>query len=606
MLNRYHMRLTEFNIPPYHISSVEKQCQHFFAIPPILYCIVFLLECNAMIFFKALQYALVRDHELETLGQASLPPRSIGRPCIKHRISLMDVAATLVSLIFFSVAVTVVWNPSIAVALGQTNQLAVVGFALTVMGFCANRQITLLSLLLEAQNGRSTLQNFEALLQSTPYALDLSISPRLILLSLQALPLGLSVAYKKFSGGASYVPIDISESSWGLVAAPGLPSTGGLSLAVNAYVPFWQNPGLGRTYAYNLYVASNTTAALLDTPFSSWIEPLQAELHLGDVLELTATVNATVSENVNLSPSQQNDPAFWASLESSGWGSSYIDFHYNLSAFATVYTNCPLMMRIIKLTVSQAPQNVTEIFLSIWDPRSQTNTSSAQRYLQSRRHCRGKWSITSSNVTLVEAQLLNDIVDDQSVIQDEPVVLDSELTVLLGEYNYVWHPRVNPSINTLPPLVASMVWAGKIARWGAENWNLDETSDIQARMNYTKPHGEFQLRRKSITLKHSRLLIFVLAVNPILVVLTIVGKALLYSVPISEGFGLISLLSGVNKESLDILQGAALSGTLQRDVRVQFDVVHNDEDRGNQPGRVRIALDSEKPSGSLRRRKTYI
>jgi hypothetical protein len=41
-----------------------------------------------------------------------------------------------------------------------------------------------------------------------------------------------------------------------------------------------------------------------------------------------------------------------------------------------------------------------------------------------------------------------------------------------------------------------------------------------------------------------------------------------YSAPVANGFGLISILSGIDRGSLDILAGTALSGELQEHVKL--------------------------------------
>lgn len=57
-----------------------------------------------------------------------------------------------------------------------------------------------------------------------------------------------------------------------------------------------------------------------------------------------------------------------------------------------------------------------------------------------------------------------------------------------------------------------------------------------------------------------------MTINPLLAVIATIIKMTLYETPISNGFNLTSLLSGVfpsNLACLDILRGAALSGQLK-------------------------------------------
>ena len=153
-----------------------------------------------------------------------------------------------------------------------------------------------------------------------------------------------------------------------------------------------------------------------------------------------------------------------------------------------------------------------------------------------------------------------------------------------------------------------MVWARTIVRWGAQGEHPKDTPAIDAHVKYSKAGHTIRAVRNTITLKRSGLLLFVLAVNPILVVLALTVKTFLYSTPLDEGFGLISLLSGVKRETLDILRGAALSGTLNRDVKLQFDVVDDEASpvRGEKStGRISVILDTNERSSKLRRKTTY-
>lgn len=62
----------------------------------------------------------------------------------------------------------------------------------------------------------------------------------------------------------------------------------------------------------------------------------------------------------------------------------------------------------------------------------------------------------------------------------------------------------------------------------------------------------------------------VLSVQPLLLLAILVARCLLYEVPISENFGITTLLAGALRGSLDVLGGAAFSGELRRKARVQI------------------------------------
>jgi hypothetical protein len=59
-------------------------------------------------------------------------------------------------------------------------------------------------------------------------------------------------------------------------------------------------------------------------------------------------------------------------------------------------------------------------------------------------------------------------------------------------------------------------------------------------------------------------------VYPVLLLLAVVTKAFLYATPVGENFGLVSLLAGINHETLEVLSGAALSGDVKKPLPVSI------------------------------------
>ena len=294
---------------------------------------------------KSPSYSTIEDHEMTKMPQDDTPdpdsyhllPSSIGDPSAKVLISWLDCDSILVAVLALTVAIAVVWNHSAANHLGQTNQLVVVGFALTVMSLCAQRQILLAAVSVEAWRGSSTLANYDALLKKSVFSQELSVVPRFVLLILIVLPLALSVVYKKFSGGSSTVSESFGNSKWGYISRPGWPWSGnGISGAVDAYVPFWNDVGMNRTYGYNLYVASNTTAAILDTPQSDDTQSIRASLRLGEFVIINTATNATVAEYNEIPTSERGDSLFWGALGEKGFINHTIPMDFGLFSQITV------------------------------------------------------------------------------------------------------------------------------------------------------------------------------------------------------------------------------------------------------------------------------
>lgn len=80
------------------------------------------------------------------------------------------------------------------------------------------------------------------------------------------------------------------------------------------------------------------------------------------------------------------------------------------------------------------------------------------------------------------------------------------------------------------------------------------------------------------TLQKSSLLYFVFAIQPLLVfVLLALMACFLNSTPLDKGFGLISILSGIDRESLDVVSGASLSGQLAMKVKLVIRPMRNSQ-----------------------------
>ena len=536
--------------------------------------------------------------------------KELGIPDNIRHCTRMDLGATVVVLLAFMVASTAVLHKPTAVSLGQTNQLIVFGLTLSIMGYCTQRQIKILSLYYEARTGKSTLQNFEAILCTDYFSRAASIQPRLVLLFLFALPLGLSASYKKFIGGFTTISVQSTDANFGSTAAPGYQLIGnGLSLLVEVYLPFWIKPDLDRTYGFNLYIADNRTAAILDAPLPNELLRLQASLKEHESMNITAKVNATVTESADISPSERYDyDGYWYGKESV----------FNQSGLTPdKVTNETRQNMLAGTNRNQVTLNYdyTEIFISLWNvTKGQTFYSEAERFVSTRRTCVGVWNLTRSNVHLVDVLSVQpaDKVDltKQRIIQNGMNMIRPLFLQFLGEYDWKTRERWDqplpgtsgsggpsqfyPVFNTRPALVAAMLWARMTSENGPERPRISGFES--AYTSYLKDAGDIKLAKQVVTLQRSPWLIAVLATHPLLTVLAVLAKAALYSTPIGDGFGLISLLAGITEDGLEILRGAALSGTLSEKVRVRFTVWKLD---GLEYERIHLALDSQAKSDRL-------
>ncbi|KAK6073779.1 hypothetical protein SCUP515_06701 [Seiridium cupressi] len=129
----------------------------------------------------------------------------------------------------------------------------------------------------------------------------MSFSWRRALSFMLALPIGLSVSYKRFVGGSSGMLIDPEYagniSYYGTLAPPGLESLGqstGISMFTNATLDFatatsptsWEEqepvlPSGPQGYGYNVLLLSNSSSALLDMPQANYVNAVQSKLASG-------------------------------------------------------------------------------------------------------------------------------------------------------------------------------------------------------------------------------------------------------------------------------------------------------------------------------------
>jgi hypothetical protein len=127
---------------------------------------------------------------------------------------------------------------------------------------------------------------------------------------------------------------------------------------------------------------------------------------------------------------------------------------------------------------------------------------------------------------------------------------------------------------------------------------------LQSEINY--PATDEVIIATTATLDASWLLYLLLAIQPVLTALMFILAAIFYAAPIGKGFGITAVLSGVNKDSLDLLSGAAFSGELERPVRLDISVANDEQSTGNtsQMGHIQYSIDEVSARGKGLRKGT--
>lgn len=254
--------------------------------------------------------------------------RDIGQSCKKSVLDKVDLFASVCSLVCLAAAVVIVDNVHFPYAsqLQTDRQIVALGFLLGVMNNCLMRIFPHLILLIEIRYGSSTIQNIDGILRLSPTASQLSWHWRFLLILLQAMPLGLSIAYKQFTGGSATFTLPWPDQQgmsflYGPRYPPGLqtPHAGngqygagvvGMSNAVmaNSTVPFPNDAtddvplpvnlsSSALVFGFNVAVLSKTSAVALDAPMLARVQELQQALGVDPKysVRLTAHVRGTVT-----------------------------------------------------------------------------------------------------------------------------------------------------------------------------------------------------------------------------------------------------------------------------------------------------------------------
>ena len=381
----------------------------------------------------------------------------------------------------------------------------------------------------------------------------------------------LGVLYKPFFLGSSLVRLPSIDGQFGIIPPPQLDSLNGngIALAVYAMTPFWQNRvhTNNKTYGENMLVINENATALLDTPMLSTFGSLRALLssdqNRNQLLVLSADVNATVSTKVDIPPEEldllaesfdhvpceESDLSWCAGLANGWWAGMLVGGD-----------------ALHKFPPAASP---TVNYLGIWNHKKGESFSAvAQKFVLTRQQVRGVWHIHYSNATLKSAH----VIDDSSEAASQDPVATEQLSLdlfgqLLQEYNYRWYDY--SFIRSTPSFMASITWA-RLATLTIEDRN--HLNPWYSSVNYTKPSNEYTLKLEAQTVTHSIWLVLIFVVHPTIVIIATLIKACLYKIPVSDGFGIISMLSSVSQDSLAKLSGAGYSGELRKALPVHFSI----------------------------------
>jgi hypothetical protein len=559
-----------------------------------------------------------------TIPEQSIPP--LGRPTTKNRLPVIDLMAVSLSFLCLAAAITTVANENLSWRLGVgSNQLIVLGFLLSIMNLCFGSVTPTLFLHLEARFGSSKLQNYDGILRNRIFSSRLSFAWRLVLGLMLSLPLGLSAAYKNFLGGKSVKLVIATEytrnsSYYGMFAPPGVQILGGrtgISLFSNATLPFTiassssnstepPTPKKNQAYGFNHILLDSKSSAMLDIPQPDYVTTVQQLLAPGESWNLTASVIGTVA---TFNSTITSDPDGYKSdlmslCELSETSTGAYTAQYFFENYNVVLLDHP------------SPGDQSFQYIAIVPggglPTCTEFSNYGQRYDINRQPCQGTWSITRGGIQLIDGSCNATILPPakQLIITNNDLFLAYFYMPTLVEFlaEFATSPR-NTSIwknLSMQTSVAAMLWSRITALNGAANnyaavWNASLSYRDIGMIYPVNDETAYYIRP---TLRKSGWLYLVLAIQPVLTLVALLLTTMLFSTPLDKGFGLISILSGIDRGSLDSLAGAGLSGELAESVRLTIRPSH-EKQKGRIEYRVVTTPATAHRNGSLDEKIVY-
>lgn len=573
------------------------------------------------------------------------PP--LGLPATKKRFRTQDILVGVISLLCLAMAVLSVASEPVSWHLGVgNNQLIVVGFLISIMSLCLNSVAPNLFLLFEAKFGNSTIQNYDGILRNKPLASRLSVIWRLVIVFMLALPIGLSVAYKKFAGGHSALIIDSTAyisniTYYGMLVPPGLASTSGgqgqgISIFFNATLPFRAAssasqssnfsepplPNFPHASGYNVLMINETSTAMLDTLDPNYVAAIQQLLAIGESWTITAPVTGTVA---TLNKSHVEDEAEYNASYADACDTAEVqDDHWTFSYY-DLYTHWSFSLLNQKLLSDQSMQ-----YIGIAPGFPSCSQLPPYTYLFNiyRQPCIGTWSVTRGGFQLLEGSCNDTILPalEQTMFTYSIMALQSwyvaPLMEMLGTFAG-GGTRGNQSLWMVPSMatsVAAMLWSrvtylqSGTGGFNSGSFNMSagaimledgtQVSYDQLRIIYPVSQASQTILYNRPTLKKSYLLYVVFAVQPVLIMVSIGLLAMLYTTPLGDGFGLLSILSGIDRDSLDSLTGASLSGEVAQPLKLLITPIHQGR-HGVIRYQVTASTAAKRRNGKLHQKVSY-
>lgn len=359
-------------------------------------------------------------------------------------------------------------------------------------------------------------------------------------------------------------------------------------------------------FGYNTLLLDDSSAAMLDIPTNATIANIQAHrLKPNESWDLTATVQAYVAAIDTESDFRTNNDTWTRAVSSSSDPSSVGDFGlYSMFAFEG----------LMALGLMPSDDN-NACFISLYNTSSsyelpvrrydKTNEEELERFRASafkfkisRAKCRGHWQITTAGMALIDGDCDKDSFAESAVLQGQSMTPFAYDILPSASHSYRGFARGDPAL--MPWLNATHAVSVVTSYWSRAVYMIHNQGLSTSRWSgpYIPSPQSCTSTRPALTDEMG--LYVVLAIQPMITLIALLITAWLWHVPLSRGFGLISILSGFNPLKSSPVRGAGLSGELDRRAVLELAII---ESRGDRAGplsagvQCRILAPSEHLSG---------
>ena len=547
------------------------------------------------------------------MGKAAPPETypALGKTESKKLIGWHDLSILLASwLLLFLAIITVLPNKSatafIPWKLGVTKQFQVIGVLMSLMNalFFAIAQKSFYCV--ESLLGSSCIQNYDAILRNSFIQPSTTFKWRFMLLVCFILPIALSVSYKEFDHGLGRHTLgETKPGNYGLTAPSYIDSIGliGLSIMANATLPFMNatlnDPSLPEyptPYGYNTLLLSNKSSAKLDGPIPDYVSDIQRSLKTNEAYTLNASVFATVTTYNNSIETNRDNDDFWNYYLGMMGGIGDLSAGNETALHSAIvssnlYNGKTMAVLLNNLMDHGQVLNTSWMFAAFIDTQSSSPNadiaavddfrSTALLFHTRRESCSGQWRITYNSIQLIGGACGQPPLPDT----DQVLFTNSTLSLVdwylpslieyLGPFSMARSnsPWLLPTVSTV---IAGMYWSRVTNLNGYQGIGSDNNSTGDAPPGPTPlaikayyPVNDTVISERTVMNAPAALYV-VLALPAVLTTLMFIFCCILARVPLDSGFGMIALLAGVQPQTLQLLKGASLSGTLTERVSVKI------------------------------------